>query len=1266
MLITENSLDQWVRGHAETAQAAIVDLVADLVAVSAPRPNDRRFPRGDSIGQHGSDGFLDSLTAYPPYVPAGKSFWEIGTDLGARRKATNDYTQRTKETPTDERQESSFVFVTPLSGRRGWKGTWKPDGQRAWIRQREAEKKWKYVRVIDGTKLVAWIRQWPAIELSLAGLVLNASPNDLEAAGECWKWLSEVGSPHCLVPALFLRGREEATSKLMVVLRGEQTMLKLITKYPADVVPFVVAAIASLDDPIRSEIVNRTLVVSSHEAWAAVSALDDPHVLIAKSKVDLDGDEGLRLVQLARNKGHAIVWGGPGAGRPEPSSVRLAAPNVQDVRQALEEASFPRERARSLAQHSGGDLSSLLRLIQGLAAAPEWVRTDAAAELAIAMLLGSWEDASAADRTVVEELSGKGYGEWIETIREAADRPGTPLVHNNGSWRFVSRYEAWFGLGGRIFDQHLDRFLTVTKRVFAEEDPALALPKDERWLASVKGRKGLYSRLLRHGLADGLALMGSHSSALSSCSLGKSELTAALAVRTILGTPNWERWATLDRLLPLFAEAAPDEFLQAVEHAATSEDAPFERLYDQEGDALTGGNYVSGTLWALETLAWSPQFLSRVTLCLGELASRDPGGKWSNRPANSLRAIFLPWFPQTTASLDQQRGALKALSQEYPQVAWKLLLALLPEVSGFSAGSAKPSWRDFIPEDWKEETFRQQRRSQEEYFTTAAIALAGNDTGKLAELVDHLGQLPELAMTALLEKLKSPGVVELPESERKAVWEKLTRLVATHTKFSDADWALGSVHLAGISAVADRLAPKAPMLLYQRLFSERSFELFETKGDYDEQGRLLERRRDEAVAEIAEAGGANAVVDLATSAESPWLVGISYGRVGNGESDAHLLPDLVTAEDRAVFQFVAGYVGSRFHTDGPLWPDTLALQDWFVEQKAAFLCFLPFDEATWARVAAALGTDQSLYWLNTDASPYRVSGDLRIGVDGLLEYHRPRAALRCLNWMLHRTKTVDVSRTVRALIGATRSTDKGRADNHEVVDLIKALQDDPATKIEDLFRIEWAYLQLLDRYHGAKPRTLENRLAVDPAFFGEAVRVTFRSTKAAPDSDTPDKATQDMAGNAYRLLTNWSVPPGLRTDGTMAENELESWLAAVKRECTDSGHVEIAMEMVGHVLTHTPVDPDGLWIHRAAAEVLNARDGENLRTGFSSELYNRRGAHWVDPTGDAERGLAAAFRGKADAVDGAGYSRLADSLRQLARSYDHEAEIVASSARFDG
>ena len=96
------------------------------------------------------------------------------------------------------------------------------------------------------------------------------------------------------------------------------------------------------------------------------------------------------------------------------------------------------------------------------------------------------------------------------------------------------------------------------------------------------------------------------------------------------------------------------------------------------------------------------------------------------------------------------------------------------------------------------------------------------------------------------------------------------------------------------------------------------------------------------------------------------------------------------------------------------------------------------------------------------------------------------------------------------------------------------------------------------------------------------------------------------------------------------------------------------------VLKWSPPDPDGLWIHRDAAAVLNRKDAKQLREGFYCEYLNSRGAHFVDPSGQPELELADECREKAEAAESAGFVRLATAMRELTESYDREAQRIVS------
>ena len=1266
MIITENQLDEWVRGNARDAQAVIVELVWRLAAASSPQPKERRFPLGDSIGQHGPDGILDVDLAFDPFVPEGRSFWEIGTGLKAGDKASSDYSGLVSALPESVRLDSTFVFVTPLSGRRDWEHTWKGDAQGKWLEERRAKREWRDVRVIDGTKLIDWLRQFPPVELWLAHRTIGLPVQQLETPEQRWSLVRSIGEPPPLTSQLFLAGREEACAKLKEIVSGTAVQLKLNTHFPDHVVDFVSAYLADLDAETRTDAAGRWLVVSGAEAWNAMASQKEKLVLIADATLDLSGDTGTKLIQKARRSGHAVIFGGAAGGIPDPASAPLRPPRTHQVREALEKAGYSEERARTLAQRSDGNIGSLLRCLQNISLLPEWAEGTAASELAIAAILGSWTEKSAADRAIAERLSGNSYGEWIGRMREVALRPGTPLTQRDGNWKFAARYEGWYALGPKLFDEHLERLQSAATSVLMERDPQFELPSDERYASSIHGKVLRHSLLLRNGLAESLALLGSHTKALTSCTLGRAELTAALVVRPILADADWERWASLNDLLPLLAEAAPGEFLDAVEKALTSEPCPFARVYAEEGDGVMGRNYMTGLLWALETLAWDSDHLSRVMICLGELAARDPGGSWSNRPANSLTTILLPWMPQTCAPIAKRAAAVSALLAELQDVGWRLLLSLLPQSHLTSSGTRRPAWQETIPDDWSKGVTRREYWEQTTVYSEMAIAAAKGDRKKLTDLIGHIDNLPPPAQEQLLSLLGSEATTMLPEADRLGLWTELVDLVTKHRKFSDAGWAMQPEEVDKIASVADRLAPEAPAYRHQRLFSDRDFDLYKEKGNYEDQRNELELRRQKALEEVAANGGAQAILAFAAAVQSPWRVGIAAGMVVDPEVDQVALPDLLESEHKKLAQFSGGFVWGRFRVGGWQWVDAIDTTRWTSSQIGQFLSFLPFVPGTWERAERLLGPSEGMYWSKTSANPYEAEIGLEIAIDRLIQHERPNAALRCLNRKLHDKQPIDGSRAVRALLGALRSTeDTHSIDAYQTVEIIKALQADPATSPDDLFRIEWAYLPLLDRHGDATPKLLWQRLAEEPGFFCEVIRLVFRSKKEEHSSEEPTEERKRIAGNAYRLLSEWRNPPGFQSDGTYDGSALSRWLDAVKKECAETGHLEIAMTMLGHSFIHVPSDPGGLWIDRFAAAALNGKDAEDIRNGFRTELYNSRGVHWVDPTGAPEKALAANYRAQAEAVEQAGYYRVATMLRELAASYEREADRVASTERFD-
>jgi hypothetical protein len=437
----------------------------------------------------------------------------------------------------------------------------------------------------------------------------------------------------------------------------------------------------------------------------------------------------------------------------------------------------------------------------------DWNTSEFADALVVANLIGGWNEHCEADLDIIRQLLNGPFDAWQDRIRQVLQFPDSPLSVRNGIWKIRDRKELWQTLGPCVFDNHLDRIKVCSLVVLKERDPQFEVEPSERFAARIYGKNMDYSEHIRKGIAETLALLGSLPAPLSHCTRDKPDTVSVLVIRELFAEADWVLWGSLNGLLPVLAEASPTEFLTAVEKAIYKTPCPFDEQFAQEGETIFDQNYMTGLLWALEGIAWDAEHLVRTTVALGKLAERDPGGQWANSPADSLSTIFLPWLPQTTASIKKRKVAIKTLLKEFPDVAWKLLIELLPNQSQSSMGTHKPAWRNIIPEDWKDGVTKKDYWKQVEIYAELARKASSQDVSKLKQLVARLGNLPEPTFKNLLEDLSSEEVVNAEEEVRHEIWDALIKLVSRHQRFHDSDWALPADIIREVQEVAEKIKP---------------------------------------------------------------------------------------------------------------------------------------------------------------------------------------------------------------------------------------------------------------------------------------------------------------------------------------------------------------------------------------------------------------------------------------------------------------------------
>ena len=872
-----------------------------------------------------------------------------------------------------------------------------------------------------------------------------------------------------------------------------------------------------------------------------------------------------------------------------------------------------------------------------------------------AILLGGWCESNASDIEAIRLLTRESYSSWISKIRGILDSSNV-LAYENKEWKISDHRRAWCEFASSMLDQDLENFADTAIKILSEQHPKFSLPPENRSFAALHDMHLAHSDLLRTGIAETLALLGNH----SSNERWSYRLTTSIPYRVlskVLQDADWKTWASLNELLPALAEAAPKKFLTIIEQVLQKEPGPFDFLYSEMNESpLWGTNYTSGLLWALETLAWDADFFDRAILLLGELAEKDSGGRWGNKPSTSLTMILLPWRPQTFAPASQMLAAVSKLLRDSPKIGWNLLVSLLPRVTRTSTPTRKPTWRkqnenlQYPPSDYEEQILR---------YSKLAVDAAEQAPEKLTKLIEIASHFPQDGFDYFMEHLKNADIDSMSETELFIIWNAVIKLTSEHRHFPEARWAMEKERLEEFEDLIDIYAPRESSSRLKRLFCKDDENLIEEEGSYSQQISKLLEKRQSAIQEIYTNNGVDAVLSFATQVDSPFQVGFAFGCISDRRDDRKILPDLLKKDDKSYVEFIEGYVKGKYRIHGRDWGDSINLTSWSRCQLGIFLTYLPFEPKTWNYSAKLLQGDESPYWSTVNIYYIDDNDALEKAASQLLKYNRPLAALDCLYFILSSKGSPDSQKVIQALTSIAKDPCSAKAlRKDDAIQLIDYLQQDTSVSSKDLAQIEFQYLQLLDdNYLDVRPKALEQRLADEPLFFCYAIQAVFKSTRDKEDIKLSPKE-ESIATNLFYLLENWRTPPGLKEDGTFDNASFESWLKAVKKTSKDTGHLDIAMNLVGQVLIYTPNDPKGLWIPHSVAAALDARDGEKLLEGFITALFNSRGAFWIDPEAKEEKGYEKKYREWAQALEANPfyYPRFAAKLRDLADDYATEIE----------
>jgi hypothetical protein len=964
--ITALDLERWA--DTVTSRTDLAGVVADLIRASVSDITDFRFPKGDSGQARGFDGRV-SARGMHPYVPAGDSVWEFGVSREYLKKANDDYASRTKDSKDVQPGETTFVFVTP----RKWSR--KDPSREEWEESKRNEGIWKDIRALDGISLEDWFNQSEAVASRFAREVLRSMPP--VSAWSCAEFWSEYSARFAppLTEDVLLAGREEQARQLVQQLANGPSAYFLQADSPEEVVAFAVAAIRKAETELASYLQARTIILDTEDAARSLS--------VRRNLVFLPRAGAIQLAGLLGQRNPTLVP----LGRDDPcrrSALLLARPTSDKLEAAIKSMGVGDERARQLARTCGRSVTILARRIpSGAALRPEW---DGHRQLIPALLLGAWDAASQNDRSVVTAIAGvNSYTAFENSMLPYARMQDPPLQREGTVWKVRAPVDAFVHLAALIGNADLERLATAVERVFSELDPALEIPEEERPYAGLSGKTLAHSRWLRDGLATTLLLISvMHTEASVQIAADPVSFVESLVARLPGLSADYRIVASLEAQLPILMEAAPRPLLLALGRLLEGDGRALKPIFQDANPSVFGSHSPhTGLLWGLEVLAWDPLHIAEATLILARLARIDPGGKLANRPLKSLREIFFPCHPSTNADVAQRSAILDRIIMDEPNIAWELLVALLPEFPTHAFPTAKPRFRESGESEREAMTYELVARAYAEIIDRA-LRLVSIDHARWVTVIKHMGSfsVEERSRTInLLQDLADDPVLRQGNGE---IWTALNEVINRHRAFDDADWAMPAGDVQMLEAVRVRFQPADLVTRIKWLFDDYFPEL--PNRSAMAQTAAIDSARQQAIADLVRTKGPDSLIELASKVKHPVLVAASAGPlIDSLEIVATLIgAALVKSESLGGFPAVLSAIAENKF--GSIWRDRLVEGfvgfDWSAEQVVTLLLNWRDGRDTWEFVESLGPEVERTYWLRKPAWPVQGNADeLQVAVD---------------------------------------------------------------------------------------------------------------------------------------------------------------------------------------------------------------------------------------------------------------------------------------------
>ena len=1256
-LVTRDNLERWA--EATFSKAVLPYLISRLVRATTPASTKANIPSGSATYIGGWDGIVNCETE-TAYVPQGISLWEFGTTSGCKGKADGDYDKR-KENPMGfTPSDSVFIFVTP----RLW--TKKDE----WIAAKKAENHWKDVKVYDSIDLEQWLDNALSVSRWLASQDgVGTYPFDgIMTADEFWEEWSIGPKGLFLSPECVVAGREYEKDLLLSALQGDPTIKGIKASTKIEAIAFIIASAKLFPIEEFDRFFSKALVVDTEGNFRGIVRNNITSTLNLIPRFD-----EAQPLYLAVSKGNHVLV--PLGADDDFNQETITLPTIDRDGQisALIKSGISKEDAEKFSRESGRNITILKKLLGFPHYKAKWIEKENIREIIPALILGRWNETFVGDIELIEKLSEQKYSDYLVILNKWKNFEESPIIQIGETWRLTSPLDLWTALSPQLSSKDFQNIQECYALAFKNGNPIVE-PADKNSFVAYFSKKNKYSNWSREGLTQSLILVG-RLNGVKIPNLDNPQNWVDDIIFDLLNKASGEMWISFDHELPLISEASPERFLRAVKNSLAKEKPEIMDMFNEEDGFLHRTSHHTGLLWALESLAWFPEYLRDASLVLIKLSRLDPGGNLSNRPLNSISEIFKPWHFQTLASYDERMETLKYITDREKESGWSLLIRMLPDHHGIAHPTHKMRWRMFDKNTNLTYTY------QEIWNTHSAVIemlinLFDNDEEKFSQLIKETTNLSPKDRKRVLDwaDVIYPNI----KQEKFLTWEAIRGILNHHMSHPDTDWALPESELARLENLYNKLQPTDIIHKYIWLFNKHLpefpegfiYEPNESEKRYEQQQKRVDEARIKAATVFLQELGLKPTLDLRKQVKEFCLLGSTLADVITNQEDVLKVCENLY-DEKNLIGFAHNFIYRKSILEKFDWIKSLfkQLQEKKYSKKALSNVLIPLNQnqQLWDFVSSLDEEIQNEYWQNINPHFYHITDDEKAnGIEMLLKHKRFFSAIGIAS---HFSNVISSNLLSKMLIKAAieEANETPRFSDYEIERIFEEL--DKRTDIDKsiLIHLELLYLPILNSYGTIRnPKILEEELANSPDFFIDALKWLYipkdKTLLEKEREGISDEVIQNRAKQAYHLLHSWKKIPGMKEDKSIDEAVLKDWIIKARTLAESSSRLNVADSEIGKVLAEYPENiPE--WPQEKIFQTIEEINTDSLKSGYSSAMYNKRGSstRGAFDGGDIEREKAAYFEKLANDLKNK-YPNVAEIFKRMQQGYLAEAKRMDEDA----